>query len=241
MIEETKLNNILDRQERKWELIKGYVKHLPKEPLVLITEIFKGGDLFLAERLKQEGDQVLLDAQSYWMGHLLPALSGYFGIEEVTIAYDEEVALSPIFFIYKENVIASLSPYWRTFEEYGIPGEAELLSQRKSLIKQLEEKEQEVEYWITCEENPALLGEESTWTFAKASLNPKKYKKIAHDTAIQKQNECLQIQQAINSIDFQMEKAESEHLQTSYYLDRIKSRVARWDDFVFYEPEKEEE
>ena len=241
MIEEAKLHGILDRQERKWELIKGYVKHLPNEPMVLITEIFKGGDLFLAERLKQEGDQVLLDAQSYWMGHLLPALSGYFGVEEVTIAYDETVPLSPIFFFYKEAVIASFSPYWRTFEEYGVPGEGELLAQRKNLEKQLKEKEDEVEYWITCEENPAILGEDDTWTFAKASLNPKKYKKLARDTAIQKQNECQQIQQMINSVDFQLEKAESDYLQTSYYLDRIKTRVARWDDIVFYAPEKEEE
>lgn len=241
MIEESKLYGILERQERKWELITGYVKHLPKEPLLLITEIFRGGDLFLAERLKQEGDQVLLDAQSFWMAHLLPALSDYFGVEEVTIGYDETVPLSPILFVYKEVVIASFSPYWRTFEEYGVPGEADLLEQKRILVQQLKEKENEVEYWITCEENPALLGEDDTWMFAKASLNPKKYKKMSRDTAIQKQNECQQIQQQIRSVDFQLERAEAEYLQTSYYLDRIKSRVARWDDIAFYVPEKEKE
>lgn len=222
-------------------MIKGHVKHLPKEPMVLITEIFKGGDLFFAERLKQEGEQVLLEAQSYWMSLLLPSLSSYFGIEEITISYDEEVPLSPVFFSYNESIIASFSPYWRTFEEYGIPQEAELLEQRRSLVKQLEEKEKEVEYWVTCEENPALMGEDDTWLFAKASLNPKKYKKKAREMAIQKQNECQQLHQMINSVDFKVEKAGTEYLQTSYYLDRIKSRVARWDDFVFYEPVKEEE
>lgn len=241
MIDETIFHGFLSRQERKWQMITGYVKHIPKEPLIVITKIFKGGDLFLAERLKQEGEHVLLDAQAYWMGHLLPALTEYFGIEEVTIAYDETIPLSPIFFLYKENVVARLSPYWRTFEEFGVPGHQALAEERKNLMAQLAEKEQELAHWMACEENPALLGEDDTWLFAKASLNPKKYKKLARDTAIQKQNECLQIQQAINSVDFKQERAEQEHLQTAYYVERIKSRVERWGDFAFYTPTMEEE
>ena len=236
LIQESKLHAILDRQQRKWERLSIYLKHLPKEPMVLITEIFKGGDLFLAERLNQEGEHVLLDAQSYWMSHLLPALSEYFGTEEITIGYDETVPLAPLMFFRSEQVIAICSPYWRTFEEVGVPGQQEMLDERNRILLLIEEKEAEILKWAEYEENPVLMGEDDTWLFAKATINPKKYKKLARQTAIEVQQDVQNLRQQVTSIELKLQVGNDNYLETSYYLDRIKKRVEKWGDFQFFAP-----
>ena len=209
--------------------------------MLVITDIFHGGDLFFAERLKQEGEHVLLDTQRYWMSHLLPALTEYFGLEDVSIHYDEHIPLSPIWFSVKEQNIAVFSPYWRTFEEAGVPGEAELYEERNQLLQLIEFKEGELEKWATIEENPTLLGEDDNWMFAKAAFNPKKYKQMAKTSAIQVQQEIQSLQHQVGSIDLKIEIANANYLETSYYLDRIKARIERWGDFSFFAPEKEGE
>lgn len=241
LIQERTLHSILNRNQRKWELISSYVKKLPEEPMLLITEIFKGGDLFLAERLMQEGEDILLEAQSYWMSLLLPVLSKTFETPEISIQYDESIPLAPILFVENERVIALCCPYRRVFQSVGIPGFEELVQERANLYFQLEEKEKEFEQNCLIEENPVLLGENDQWLFTKVTLNPKKYKKMAHEKGIVLQQELQSIKQQIDSVDLKIEMAKNNYLETSHYLDRIKTRVAKWGGFQFIEPEEEGE
>lgn len=240
-MQDMKLTSILEKQKKKLAMITDRMENLPANPMALISDVFAGGDLFLAERLKQEGEHVLLESQAYWMSHLLPVLSEYFGMEEVTIQYDQSIPLAPLWFIVNEQPVALCSIYWRTFQELGIPGEAELYEERKQVIQAMEEKEAELERWAQVEENPALLGEDDTWAFAKASFNPKKYKKLAKEEAMKVYQEIQALNHRLISIDLKIERINSDFLETSYLLDRIKTRVAKWGDFTFYEPEKEGE
>lgn len=241
LIEEIKLHGILDKQTRNWEWMCHHIKNIPTNPMVIITDVFKGGDLFVAERLLHEGEHVLLEAQEYWMSHLLPVLSEYFGLPDVSIQYDKDVALSPIYFIYNEKVIGTCSPYLRTFHESGVPGKSELVVERNALTYEIDELEKEMNQWTEYANNPTLMGEDNTWLFAKASLNPKKYKKLANEQVEEKRGEIEQLLQRVQLIDIQIEQAEKEFLESSYYLERIQSRVAKWGDFTFYAPELEGE
>lgn len=184
---------------------------------------------------------MLLEAQEYWMAHLIPALSEYFGIEEVSIQYNNEVALSPIYFVLNEQVIGICSPYLRTFEETGVPGKAELIHEKKQMETIIEESEGELEIWRQYHQNPTLMGEDDTWLFAKVAINPKKYKKLAMETIEKIEENLEEHYRSLREIEIQIERAEREYLETSYYLERIQNRVAKWGDFTFYTPEIEGE
>lgn len=184
---------------------------------------------------------MLLEAQEYWMAHLIPALSEYFGIEEVSIQYNNEIALSPIYFVLNEQVIGICSPYLRTFEETGVPGKAELIHEKKQMETIIEESEGELEIWRQYHQNPTLMGEDDTWLFAKVAINPKKYKKLAMETIEKIEENLEEHYRSLREIEIQIERAEREYLETSYYLERIQNRVAKWGDFTFYTPEIEGE
>lgn len=241
MMQESKLHAVLDRQQQRWEQLSDDMKRLPEDPMLLITRIFQGGDLFLAERLMAEGEHVLLEAQSYWMSLLLPVLTDYFGTTEITIGFDENVILGPIIFYRKEEAIAFCSPYRRAFQEVGVPGQQEFANERNEIYQLIEEKEAEIEKWNSYEENPVLMGEDDTWLFAKTSFNPKKYKKLARKNAIDIQQDIQNLRQRVSSIELQWQIAKDDYLETSYYLERIKKRVEKWGGFQFYAPIIEEE
>lgn len=240
MIDESSLRAALRRQDNKWQSICSHIEKLPENPMALITEVFYGGDLFLAERLKQEGDNMLLEAQQYWMQYLLPALEIYFAQDEMELKYDASLEMSPIYIFHEEHAVACFSPYWRFFEEYGIPGKEELMNKRTRLVQKAISYEEELEAMYAVSENPSLLAEENTWDYAKALFNPKKHRKKIGEEADELREKLQRIEVKVRRIENQMEQMEKDFLQTSYYLDKIKSRVSKWGDFTFHTPEEEE-
>lgn len=237
MIQETKLVSIMKKHQLKWEQICYDMEHLEDNPLVLITSIFKGGDLYLAERLQKEGEEVLLSAQQYWLQYLIPALTDYFAMEDVVLLYDESVVLSPIYIQKGEQIVAHFSPYGRFFQTYEVPGMTQYLEERNRLATEADGLEKELEHLYSIAENPALIGEEETWRYAKALMNPKKHKKQIMEQCEAIESRLSEIQTSIRSMDGKMEYAEREYLEVSYCVDRIKRKVEKWGDFTFYEPE----
>jgi len=231
---------ILQRQSRKWEKICHQVEQFEENPLSLISEIFKGGDLFLAERLKQEGENVLFRAQSYWMSYLLPSLIDYFDEPDVTIFYDENEELSLIYIQYQSEIVARFSPYWHQFETFGVPGKEELLAERQRLISEWKRLEESMDNLEEIAKNPDILAEEDTWGYARAVLRPKKHKAKLSKAVQEASNELFEIQKQVDSIDNQLLFAEQSYVEVSYCLDKIKRKVSRLGDFTFVELQEEE-
>lgn len=240
MLQESRLQFLLTKQQRKWEEICYHMEHLEKDPMVLITEIFRGGDLFLAERLKQEGEDVLLEAHEYWMQYVLPAIHEYFAMDDIQLFYNPEVALSPIYIQRGEQTVAHFSPYWRFFETYEVPGRTHYIEGKNRLVHELEELEKELEELYNIAEKPELMGEEDTWSYAKAMFNPKKHKKKMLELCEEREKRVEQIKRELQTLENKMEFAEREYVETSYCVDRIKRKVERWGDFTFIEPNEGE-
>lgn len=237
MIQETKLNSIMKKHQMKWEQICYDMEHLEDNPLVLITSIFKGGDLFLAERLQREGEDVLLAAQEHWLQHLLPALTDYFAMDDIVLLYDEQMPLSPIYIQKDEQIVAHFSPYGRFFQTYEVPGMTQYVEERKQLTQEADGLIKELEHLQNIAENPALIGEEETWRYAKALMNPKKHKKQIMEQSEELEIRLNDIQTKVRNMDNRMEVAQRDYLEISYCIDRIKRKVDKWGDFTFYEPE----
>lgn len=241
MLDQREMKVLLNNQQAKWERISRAMERVPQEPMLLITDVFRDGDLFLAERLMQEGESVLLEAQAYWMTYLIPALTNYFGAKEVTIRYDATVPLAPVEFWMNEQLVARLSPYHRQFEEVGMPGYKAIQQDLKEIDELLQREEAEIQRWVTLEENPKLYGEDDLWLFARASLQPAKFKKHAQEQIMQHQQTMANLQQRQQSLYLQLDMMKRDYLEVSYHVERIKQRVERWGLFKFYAPNNEGE
>lgn len=241
MMQPERLKQFMLNQHRKWEHICHCMERLEEEPMLLVTDIFKGGDLYLAERLKQQGEEVLTATHEYWMQYLLPALSDYFSMDEVTLLYEEGVPLSPIYIQIDGQIAAQFSPYWRVFETYGVPGKEELLEKRRQRLTELEKLQNEIQDLYTLAENPAVMAEDDTWGYAKAIVNPNKHKKKMQELIDELEPQIDEIEIEIRQLNNQLAYAEQSYLEIDYCLDRVKRKVERWGDFTFIEPQEEED
>ena len=240
MVLTKQLQDVLTRQKQKWEEICEDLKRFEEDPLILITKVFKGGDLFLAERLKQEGEQKLIDAHDYWIQHLLPSLNEYFSEDGVELKVEEGLALSHIYIEYEGELVAHFSPYWRTFVSYGVPGKESLMTERHKIEEELKILEEEREAKYLLYENPSILAEDDIVGYTKAILRPKKFKEDMR-VSIEEVHERIGVaQRKLVSITNELEYKEMQYRIVDDCLEKIKRKVSRWNDFVFIDASKEE-
>ena len=240
MVLTKQIQDVLTKQKQKWEEICEDLKQFEEDPLILITNVFKGGDMFLAERLTQEGVQKLMDAHEYWIQYLLPSLQEYFSVDGVNLKVEEGIALSNIYIEYEGELVAHFSPYWRTFVTYGIPGKESLLSERHKIEEELKHLEEEREAQYLLYENPSILAEEDIVGFTKAILRPKKFKEDMR-VLIEETHERIGVaQRKLVSITNELEYKELQYRIVDDCLEKIKRKVSRWNDFIFIDASKEE-
>lgn len=219
------LQKILYDTETKIGEYRKKMAEFEKNPMILVTDIFKEHDLLLPILMQLHGDEVLLEMQEYWFYHFLPAFQTYLGVEGIWLDFDPTIYPAPIQIYDGEDLIALLEIVTHQYQRKEPQQIVEIRNEIERLQRQRKDLEQELLQWEPALKNPLVLGGANIFKLTDIAFRTEKYSRYVRNQVSRLQNELLDYDRQITQLKVMMEEEQRLNVERELKLERIERRI----------------
>lgn len=215
------------------------IEQLEDNPFVFFEQTRGMDESELVRLLEQRDPQYVLDYQYWLFPKLMEEMKRRFNLEDYTLSFQPTNFPSPIQLTHEMTVVANLLPFERAFS-YAVPSKmTRMLDQRRDLLLNQVQIEEDISLLELLELNPILVGKGKAWGTTKAMLSQKAVKKDLKDRAITLLDELSDTKRQIIELNNEIDQLVEHWMFLTLDLDRLSKRLQDVLGVDIYNPLKE--
>lgn len=225
MIEEIK--SIFEKGRSKLNRYEEVVNKISKNPELIMTDLYYEGtdDNLLTHIVYVEDSNKLIEFQQYVFSLLIPYLTDFISIDEISLLYDSSEYPANIIVKYKGSDIATINIYNKVFTKLSNEKADNIISEIDITNEQLREIELRNSELEMAKINPLSLGGANPLKLIDIALRRKKYINKINEDIISVGEEAFNIQTKLQSLEIQLQGAKDSYIEIEYITERIERKL----------------
>lgn len=202
------------------------IEQLEEDPFLFFGERKGLSEETFVDLLAARDPEYVLEYQRWLYPKLINEIKRRYNVDDYTLSFQPHNFPSPIQFTHEMRIVANIFPFARVFS-YDMPNSLpERLQERRALLIQLVELEEQLALCELIESNPIISGKGKPWGTTKALLSQKSVKKSNKEHAVKLLDEIASINRQLSECEQQINDITDKWTMLTLDLDRLSSRVA---------------